>query len=67
MRANTSAIGTPNTRHSTVLADDVFTLSVSAASDAGLVTSYQNCDHSTLAAIATRGSTTNVAPSAAGT
>jgi hypothetical protein len=67
LRANTSAIGTPRTKHSAVLAAAVRRLSSSADSDAGLVISDQNRGQSTLAATAMRGTATNNAPSAAGT
>jgi hypothetical protein len=60
------AIGTPNAMHRVVLAADVFRLSFRAVNDEVLVISDQNCDQSTLAAIATSGSTTKIAPAAAG-
>ncbi len=67
LRANTNAIGTPSRMHSTVLALDVLKLNSSAVSDESLVISDQKCGQSTLAAIATSGSTTKTAPTTAGT
>ncbi len=67
LRASTSAIGTPKSRHIVVLAAAVFRLSTSAATDDGLVISDQKCGQSTLAATAISGTTTNSAPNAAGT
>ena len=50
----------------TVLASVVFRLSVNAAMDDGLEISDPNCGQSTFATIATRGSATKLAPTAAG-
>jgi len=66
LRANTSAIGTPSTMHKVVLAKDVLRLSFKAVNDEVLVINDQNCGQSTLAATATSGSTTKIAPAAAG-
>ena len=66
LRASTSAIGTPNSTHSSVLAVAVFRLSISAVREDSLVTSVQNWGQSTFATTATSGSTTNSAPTAAG-
>jgi hypothetical protein len=49
-----------------VLAADVLRLSSRAVSDDCVVISDKNRGHSTLAAIATRGRTTKIAPTAAG-
>ena len=51
--------------HTTVLANDVRRLSSSAVVDAGLLIRDQKWGQSTRTAMATRGSTTNAAPSAA--
>src|ERR1700756_2997510 len=67
LRASTSAIGTPNSTHSAVLAAAVFRLSNSAVLDDRLVISDQKFGQSTLIAIANSGSTTNTVPTAAGT
>ena len=48
LRANTIAIGTPNTMHNAVLAAAVLKLSSSAVRDDRLVINDQNCDQSTL-------------------
>ena len=66
LRASTSAIGTPSSTHSAVLAAAVFRLSSSAVVADGLVISDQKCGQSTLTATASSGSTTNSAPTAAG-
>ena len=66
-RASTSAIGTPSSRHSAVLAPAVLRLSTSAVVDDSLVINDQKCGQSTLAATAISGNTTNSAPIAAGT
>ncbi|CQA12383.1 Uncharacterised protein [Mycobacteroides abscessus] len=66
-RANTTASGTPNNRHSAVLARQVLTLSNSAARDAGPVTSAGNCPQSAFTTSASSGSTMSTAPMAAGT
>src|SRR6476661_105501 len=66
LRASTSAIGTPNSRHSVVLAAAVLRLSTRAVVDDSLVTSDQKCGQSTLAATAISGRTTKSAPIAAG-
>src|ERR1700755_1552693 len=66
LRANTSAIGTPSSTHSTVLAAAVLRLSSRAVFDEELVISDQKFGQSTLIAIASSGSTTNRAPRAAG-
>src|SRR5438309_6310305 len=66
-RASTSAIGTPSSTQSSVLAAAVFRLSSSAVVDDELVISDQKFVQSTLIAIANSGNTTKVAPSAAGT
>src|SRR5512139_208551 len=66
LRASTNAIGTPRSRHSTVLAVAVRRLNVSAVTDDSLPTSARKCGQSTLTATATRGVTTNRAPTAAG-
>ena len=67
LRASTNAIGTPSNTHSTVLAAAVLRLSTSAVIEDGLVISDKKCGQSTLAATAISGSTTNSAPTAAGT
>src|ERR1700739_3830401 len=66
LRASTSAIGTPNSTHSAVLAAAVFRLSNSAVLDDGLGISGQNFGQSTVIAIANSGRTTNTVPAAAG-
>ncbi len=66
LRASTRAIGTPRTRHRAVLAAAVRRLSSNADNDAALVINDQNRGQSTLAAIATNGTATKSAPSAAG-
>ena len=48
LRASTSAIGTPSSRHSAVLAAAVLRLSTSAVVDDSLVISDQKCGQSTL-------------------
>src|SRR6478735_9260247 len=65
-RANTKAIGVPNTTHSTVLAVEVFRLNHRAATADSEVMSSQNDDHWTRASIATSGSTMNTPPRTAG-
>ncbi len=67
LRASTSAIGTPSSTHSAVLAVAVFRLSNSAVFDEELVISDQKFGQSTLIAIASNGSTTKIVPTAAGT
>src|SRR5574337_71257 len=67
LRASTSAIGTPNSTHSAVLAAAVFRLSSSAVTEDGLAISGQKCAQSTFTATATSGKTTNAAPIPAGT
>src|SRR4051794_36872642 len=67
LRAKIRAIGTPSTTHSTVLASAVFRLSHKAARDDSDVSSDRKSDHGTLTSTATRGSSTNSAPSKAGT
>src|SRR5690349_22041420 len=67
LRASTSAIGTPSSRHSNVLAAAVLRLSSSAVVDDSLEISTQKRGQSTLAATAISGTTTNSAPIAAGT
>src|SRR5271165_2955665 len=67
LRASTSAIGTPSSTHSAVLAAAVFRLSSSAVFEEGLVISDQKFAQSTLTAIASSGSTTKSVPTAAGT
>src|SRR5689334_11459290 len=67
LRASTSAIGTPNTRHSAVLAAAVLRLNTSAVVDDSLLINDQKFGQSTLTAIASNGTTTNNAPIAAGT
>src|SRR3979409_71635 len=67
LRASTSAMGTPSSTHSTVLAAAVFRLSNNAVFDEELVISDQKFGQSTLIAIASSGSTTKAAPTAAGT
>jgi len=52
--------------HAQVLANDVRTLRPNAALDAGLLINSQKFGQLTRTAIATRGSTTNAVPSAAG-
>src|SRR5215469_8970921 len=66
LRASTSAIGTPSSTHSTVLADAVFRLSSSAVFDEELVISDQKFGQSTSIAIDNSGSTTKTIPTAAG-
>src|SRR5690625_6787071 len=66
LRANTSAMGTPNSTHSAVLAAAVLRLSASAAVDDSLVNSAVKRGQSTRTAIASSGTTTNAAPAAAG-
>ena len=66
MRASTSAIGTPNSRHSSVDAVEVCRLSFNAASEDGLVISSTKRGQSTREIIAARGKITNTAPSPAG-
>src|SRR5215204_4154083 len=66
LRASTSAIGTPSSTHSVVLAAAVLRLSISAVVDDSLLISDQKCGQSTLAATAISGTTTNNAPTAAG-
>jgi hypothetical protein len=53
--------------HSSVLALDVLKLNSSAVSDESLLISDQKSGQSTLAVIATSGSTTKTAPTTAGT
>src|SRR5262245_2441545 len=65
-RANTSAIGTPNSRQRAVLAAEVLRLSNNAVVDDSLLISDQKFGQFTLAAIAISGTTTNSAPIAAG-
>src|SRR3954465_9893885 len=67
LRANTSAIGTPSSRQSAVLAAAVLRLSASAVVDDSLEINDQKFGQSTLAATAISGTTTNSAPIAAGT
>ena len=67
LRASTSAIGTPSSTQSAVLAAAVLRLSNSAVLDEGLVISDQKFGQSTLIAIANSGRTTNTVPRAAGT
>src|ERR1700741_5144291 len=64
--SRTSAIGTPSSTHSAVLAAAVFKLSNSAVLDEALVISDQKFGQSTLIAIANSGSTTNMVPTVAG-
>ena len=67
LRASTSAIGTPSSTHSSVLAAAVLQAQQQRRRrEDSLVISDQNCGQSTLATTATSGSTTNSAPSAAG-
>lgn len=66
LRASTSAIGTPNSTHSTVLAQAVFRLSSSAVFDEELVISDQKFGQSTSIAIDNSGKTTKTIPAAAG-
>src|ERR1700739_73881 len=66
LRASTSAIGTPSSTHSAVLAAAVFRLSNSAVLDEGLVISDQKFGQSTLIAIANSGNPTNTVPTVAG-
>src|SRR3954447_6181430 len=66
LRAKTSAIGTPNSRHIVVLAAAVFRLSTDAATDEGLLISDQKFGQSILAITAINGTTTNSPPKAAG-
>jgi len=65
-RASTSAIGTPSSRQSAVLAAEVLRLSTNAVVDDSLLISDQKFGQFTLAAIAISGTTTNSAPIAAG-
>src|ERR1700739_2614381 len=65
-RASTSAIATPSSTHSTVLADAVFRLSSRAVFDEELVISDQKLGQSTSIAIDNSGSTTKTIPAAAG-
>src|SRR6478735_3523741 len=67
VRASTSAIGTPNSRHRTVASKDVRRLNDSAVSAESEVTSSKKLPHSTRDTIPTSGSSTRAAPSAAGT
>ena len=61
-RASTSAIGTPISTHTTVLAVAVFRLRTSAAREDSEVTSGTKCAQSILSRIATSGTITNSAP-----
>ena len=64
-RASTSASGTPNSTHSTVLAAAVRRLSPSAVSEDSEVMSGMNCGQLTRPSMAASGSSTNSAPTAA--
>ena len=66
VRASTRAIGTPNTRHSSVDTVEVCRLSFRAASDDAAVISSTKRDQSTREIIATSGKITSTAPSPAG-
>ena len=65
-RASTSAIGTPMSTHTTVLAVAVFKLNSNAARDDSEVMSGMKCGQSILSRIATSGTITNSAPTIAG-
>ena len=65
--ARTIAIGTPKSTHSRVLTLEVRRLSSSASTDESEVIRPKKLLHSTRVRIATSGSTTNSAPTAAGT
>src|SRR3954453_20145544 len=65
--ASTMAIGTPTITQAVVEAVDVCRLSFRAARDDSDVIREKKSDHSTRAAIATSGSTTNRPPTSAGT
>ena len=61
-RASTSAIGTPSTTHTAVLAVAVFKLKTSAAREDSEVISGMKCAQSILSRIATSGTITKSAP-----
>jgi hypothetical protein len=61
------AIGTPNSTHRIVLTVDVLMLSQNAARESSEVISDPKFAQSTLATIATNGSSTKAAPTKAGT
>ncbi len=65
-RASTMAIGTPRTRQTSMLVNDVCRLSVSAASDDGLAIRTPKRAQSIRSIIATSGSATNNPPMTAG-
>src|SRR5690349_12261679 len=67
VRARTRAIGTPKTMHRTVLMSEVRRLSSRAAREESEVMRVPKLPHSIRVSMATRGRTTNNAPTAAGT